>query len=50
LSNRSARELYSAIKDIDAIQGQIVFDELKQSLIESDDHFKSIASTTAYIK
>ena len=50
LSNKSARELYSAIKDIDAMQGELVFQELKESLIASEDQFKSMSSTAAYIQ
>jgi len=35
------------MNNIDSIQGQIVFKALKESLIESDDSFKSISASAA---
>ena len=50
LSNDSAKELYRTINEIDAIQGGITFESLKESLIQTDDHFKSISSSRAYVQ
>ena len=49
VTNASLRECYFYVKEIDAIQGEIVFDELKDSLIETEDHFRTIQDTLVYI-
>lgn len=48
LANSEATKLYNVIKDIDALQGEVVFDQLKDNLIATDDRFKDIQSTTKY--
>ena len=49
LTNESARELYNTLKDINGFEGELLFEELKDSLIETEDHFKTIQDTTKYI-
>ena len=49
LSNESAKELYNTLKQIDALQGELVFSKLMDSLIATEDHFKTIQDTQAYI-
>lgn len=49
LSTESAKDLYAVMQQVDALQATIVFDALKDSLIESDDRFKSISAQTAYM-
>ena len=48
LANFEAIKLYNTIKNVDALQGQVVFEQLKDNLIETDDRFKSVQTTTAY--
>ena len=43
LSQNSAIELYTKLKQIDSLQGKLVFDELNKSLQESNEHYKSIS-------
>ena len=50
VANDSAWELVKALREVDAIQGNVAFDDLKESLIESDDAFKSISSNTERIR
>lgn len=49
LANDSAIELYNTVRDLDSIQGQIVFEKLKDNLIATDDNFKSISAAAAHI-
>jgi len=37
------------MNNIDSIQGQIAFKALKESLIESDDSFKSISASASKV-
>ena len=46
LTQKSAIDLYNAIKQIDGLQGKIVFDSLSESLQESNENF---ATTTALL-
>lgn len=46
LSNAQAMNLYETMKDVDGIQGEIVFEALKDNLIATNDNFKD-AQTTA---
>lgn len=49
LANDSAIELYNTVRDLDSIQGQIVFEKLKDNLIATDDNFKSISAAAAHM-
>ena len=49
LSQRSAIELYNELKKIDALQAQLVFDELAKSLEASDTNYTNISTTLARI-
>ena len=49
LSQTSAIQLYQKLKQIDVLQGQLVFDELNSSLQETNEHFASVTSITARI-
>ena len=50
LATESAKELYHTINSINSLQGQVVFEKLKDNLIATDERFKSAASNAAYIK
>ena len=43
LSETSAISLYNELKKIDALQSQLVFDELSKSLQETNEHYKGIS-------
>lgn len=49
LSEQSAIGLYTALKKVDALQASLVFDDLKNSLEEADENFKSSSSLISYI-
>jgi len=49
LTNESARELYNTLTQINGFEGELLFDDLRDSLIASEDHFKTIQDTTEYI-
>ena len=49
LSQHSAIELYNELKKIDALQAQLVFDELAKSLEASDTNYTNISTTLARI-
>lgn len=49
LATESAKELYHTINAINSLQGQVVFEKLKDNLIETDERFKSSQSNAAYI-
>ena len=49
LATESAKELYNTINDINQLQGQVVFEKLKDNLIETDERFKSVNSNAGYI-
>ena len=49
LANESAIDLYNIVKNLDDIQGQIVFNALKDNLIETDERFKTASSNAAHI-
>ena len=44
LAQQSAIQLYNALKQIDAMQAKLVFDELNKSLQESNENYQSISS------
>ena len=44
LAQSSAIELYNKIKQIDAMQGRLVFDELSSSLKETNENYESVTS------
>ena len=44
LSQRSAIELYNELKKIDALQAQLVFDELAKSLESSNENYSNIST------
>lgn len=50
LSTESAIELYSTLQDIDAVQAQLVFKKLNESLKESNDHYKTTTKILARIR
>ena len=50
LSQQSAIELYQAISKIDAIQGNIVFQELSESLKESNENFATTSALLNRVK
>ena len=49
LSADSALDLYNIVKDIDSIQGNIVFEKLQETLKTSKDEFKTATSQAAYL-
>ena len=49
LTTESAMDLYYALNDISQLQGQLLFEDLKESLIETDSNFRTVQDTTAYI-
>ena len=50
LSTAEAIKLYQKVKEIDGLQGEIVFDSLRESLEASNDNYKSMSSIMARIK
>lgn len=50
LSQQSAIELYNTLKEIDALQASLVFDELNNSLKETNEHYNSITDILSHIK
>ena len=50
LSTDEAIKLYQKIKEIDGLQGDIVFDSLRESLEANNDNYKSMTSILARIK
>jgi hypothetical protein len=50
LSKESAIALYEELKKVDAIQAQLMFKKLNESLKETDDHYKNITKILARIK
>ena len=49
LSAKSAADLYLSLKNVDAIRAKLVFDELNESLKESNENYKNISTITAHI-
>ena len=49
LATESAKELYYTINAINSLQGQAVFEKLKDNLIESDERFKTVQSQMKYM-
>ena len=49
LATTQAINLYNVVKSINAIQGEVVFKELMDSLIATDEHYSSIGNQTNYI-
>ena len=49
LSQKSAIELYDALKLVDTLKARLVFDELNKSLKESNEHYNDISSIRARI-
>lgn len=49
LSQQSAIELYNTLKDVDALQASLVFDELNNSLKETNEHYNSITDILSRI-
>lgn len=50
ISNEQAYQLYQEISKIDALQGQVAFQQLKENLIATKDEFKTASANIAYIK
>ena len=50
LAQESAIQVYYTLKNIDALQGKLVFDELNKSLQEANEHYKSISDIANRIK
>lgn len=49
LAQTSAIQLYNALKGVDSLQAKLVFDELNNSLKESNEHYKSISDIQSHI-
>ena len=49
LSNKQAINMYQKLKQIDHMQSRLVFDDLKSSLEETNDDFKTTTSLLSYI-
>ena len=49
LTTESAKELYFALNDLNGFQGEALFEDLSESLIETDSHFKTVQDTLTYI-
>lgn len=49
LSSKAARDLYLSLRDTDSIRAKLVFDQLAESLEETDENYKNISTITARI-
>ena len=49
LATNQAVVLVNKMRDLDAIQGEVAFNALKENLIETDDRFKSVGTQAAEI-
>lgn len=50
ISNEQAYQLYQEISKIDALQGQVAFQSLKENLIATKNEFKTASANIAYIR
>ena len=50
MAQESAIALYYRLKEIDSLQAELVFDELNESLSESNDHYKTTTSLLEHIQ